>query len=127
MEHPFFDEEWLDWAFDANAINNKKSFTIILAFWVFSFPITIFFVTVDFRASFDQLVISPLGFVHPSKEDEQQFDERFFIERITFFMLLQLSHNLIADVDDVGGATGFPVSFLVFALDEEFDVVNEAG
>lgn len=42
-------------------------------------------------------------------------------------MLLQLSHNLIADVDDVGGATGFPVSFLVFALDEEFDVVNEAG
>ena len=72
-------------------------------------------------------MVSPLVLVHPAEQDVEQVDEQVLLDWEALSVVLEVSYDLIGNVDDVDRFVGLPIILdLVLLFHKKLDVVHEA-
>jgi hypothetical protein len=72
-------------------------------------------------------MISPLVLVHPSEENVEELDKCLLFKRESLSIVLEFFDDIVGKVDDIRGPLRLPEGLIVFALDREVEVVQEAS
>ncbi len=75
---------------------------------------------------FDQLVVSPLILVHPSKKYIQDVHQGLFLKWKLPTIILKIQHNLVALVDYIRRFLGLPIILPVTLINRKTKVIHEA-